>query len=139
MDQEIYDLLTESSPAAVDVILTGILLRDEYSPAVEAKALRKVYEFRAAYYVALNEVGVLVTPVTPTVAIPHPKLKSINGERSTIIEKISLSVRLSSNISPFNSTGHPAMSIPCGFGTPEDGSPGKLPIGMQLIAGRWDE
>ena len=31
------------------------------------------------------------------------------------------------------------MSVPCGFGTPEGGSPGKLPIGMQLIARRWDE
>jgi hypothetical protein len=41
MDQEMYDLLTEPSPAAVDVILTGILLKGEYSPAVEAKALRK--------------------------------------------------------------------------------------------------
>ena len=87
----------------------------------------------------MNEVDVLLTSVTSTVAVPHPKLKSINGERSIIIEKISLSVGLSSNTSPFNSTGNPAMSVPCGFGTPEGGSPGKLPIGMQLIARRWDE
>jgi amidase len=120
MDQEMYDLLTESSPAVVDVILTGILLRNKYSLAVEAKALRKVYELRAAYNVALNGVDVLVTPVTPTVAMPHPKLKSIIGEHSTIIEKINLSVGFSSNTSPFNSTGHPAMSVPCGFGTPEE-------------------
>jgi amidase len=89
-----------------------------------------VYELRAAYNVVLNEVDVLVTPVTPTVAMPYPKLKSINGERSTIIENISLSVGLWSNICLFNYTG------PCGFGTLEDGSPGKLPIGMQLIARR---
>jgi amidase len=95
-----------------------------------------VYELRAAYNVVLNEVDVLVTPVTPTVAMPYPKLKSINGERSTIIENISLSVGLWSNICLFNYTGHPAMSVPCGFGTLEDGSPGKLPIGMQLIARR---
>jgi amidase len=87
----------------------------------------------------LNEVDVLLTSVTSTVAVPHPKLKSIHGERSTIIENISLSVGFSSNTSPFNSRGHLAMSVPCGFGTPEDGSPGRFLIGMQLIARRWDE
>jgi hypothetical protein len=52
MDQEMNNLWSESGSAAVDVILTGILLKDEYSPTIEAKALRKVYELRAAYNIA---------------------------------------------------------------------------------------
>ena len=33
---------------------------------------------------------------------------------------------------PFNMTGHPALSMPCGWN--DDG----LPIGLQIV-GRWDE
>jgi len=36
------------------------------------------------------------------------------------------------NTAPFDATGHPAMSIPCGE---SDG----LPIGVMLIGKHWDE
>lgn len=34
---------------------------------------------------------------------------------------------------PFNMTGHPAASIPCGF------TAGNLPVGLQVIGGRFAE
>ena len=34
---------------------------------------------------------------------------------------------------PFNLTGHPAASVPCGF------TPDRLPIGLQLTGRRFDE
>ncbi len=37
------------------------------------------------------------------------------------------------NTSPYNFTGHPAISVPCGRNA--DG----LPAGLQLIAKRYDE
>jgi amidase len=36
------------------------------------------------------------------------------------------------NTSPFDVTGHPAISIPCGF---SDG----LPVGLMLIGKHWQE
>lgn len=42
------------------------------------------------------------------------------------------------NTSPFHVTGHPAMSMPVGWCRVKDGS-GRLPIGMQVIAKRFDE
>ena len=36
------------------------------------------------------------------------------------------------NTCPFDVTGHPAMSIPCGLSN-------GLPVGLQLIGRHWDE
>ena len=36
------------------------------------------------------------------------------------------------NTAPFDVTGHPAMSVPCGM---SDG----LPVGMMLVGGKWQE
>ncbi len=42
-------------------------------------------------------------------------------------------IDMNRNTCPTNLTGHPAMSVPCGFG--ENG----LPIGLQLMGRRWEE
>jgi amidase len=36
------------------------------------------------------------------------------------------------NTAPFDVSGHPAMTVPCGF---SDG----LPVGMMLVGKKWDE
>ena len=36
------------------------------------------------------------------------------------------------NTAPFDATGHPAMSVPCGCAE-------GLPVGMMLVARHWDE
>ena len=42
------------------------------------------------------------------------------------------------NTMPFNSTGHPALTINAGFSPPEEGR-GKLPIGMMIVGKKFDE
>jgi Asp-tRNA(Asn)/Glu-tRNA(Gln) amidotransferase A subunit family amidase len=78
--------------------------------------------------------------ITPTVACPAfeigksgiydmETLKSdiiINGKRSSLLGWLSFTY-------PFNISGHPAASIPCGWSN--DG----LPIGMQVVGKRFDE
>jgi Asp-tRNA(Asn)/Glu-tRNA(Gln) amidotransferase A subunit family amidase len=46
---------------------------------------------------------------------------------------VAAALRLTANTAPFNFTGFPAISIPCGF-TREG-----LPIGLQLAAAPWRE
>ena len=41
--------------------------------------------------------------------------------------------RLTALTSPFNLTGLPAISVPCGFTTQG------LPVGLQIVAGPWRE
>lgn len=46
------------------------------------------------------------------------------------------------NTCPFNVTGHPAMSMPVGWGVAEDDDDDRkmrLPVGMQVVAKRWEE
>jgi aspartyl-tRNA(Asn)/glutamyl-tRNA(Gln) amidotransferase subunit A len=77
---------------------------------------------------AFKRVDAIVAPATATVA---PRL----GESEIEIrgEKVPLRTAVVNANRPANFTGHPAISIPCGF------SREGLPIGMQLIGRRWDE
>lgn len=63
--------------------------------------------------------------VTPTVPEDPPLREGLNGNNATII--------FNRFTSPFNLTGLPAISIPCGF------SSNGLPIGMQLVAAPYNE
>ncbi|KAJ5919538.1 hypothetical protein N7454_009373 [Penicillium verhagenii] len=138
-DQRMYELLTATNPAAINMMLSGQFLKKHFGPTVEAKAHRRVFELRAAYDNALTEVDILVTPCAPTVAMPHPKMQfDSQGPGSSVMEKVSVAVGVTSNTAPFNVTGHPALNVPCGFGC--DGNQQvKLPIGMQLVGRRWED
>ena len=140
MDQEMYDLLTATNPAVPNLTIAGEHLKTKYGPHVEAKAHRKVFQLRSAYDTAFKDVDILVTPCMPTVAMPHPRMKLTDpdGVGSSVMDKITKAIGSTSNTCPFNVTGHPAMSVPCGFLAPnENGIDVKLPVGMQLIAKRW--
>ncbi len=65
---------------------------------------------------------VMITPVTPTPALLRAGVDAVEAAR-----------KLTSLTSPFNLSGFPALSLPCGF-TPEG-----LPVGMQMVAGPWKE
>ncbi|KAJ5641876.1 hypothetical protein N7490_005876 [Penicillium lividum] len=138
-DQKMYELLTATNPAAMNMMLSGQFLQKHFGPSVEAKAHRKVFELRAAYDRALTEVDILVTPCAPTVAMPHPKMDSDEGPRSSVMEKVSVAVGVTTNTAPFNVTGHPALNVPCGFGRDSTHVEVKLPIGMQLVGRRWED
>jgi aspartyl-tRNA(Asn)/glutamyl-tRNA(Gln) amidotransferase subunit A len=89
----------------------------EYSQARRTQAiLRRDFE---QFFADWN---ILLTPATP---IPAPLIEGPDA-----VEQARLLTRFTS---PFNLTGLPAISIPCGF------NPEGLPLGLQLIARHWDE
>jgi amidase len=137
-DQEMYDLLTASNPAVVNIILCEEFLKEKFGPEVQAKAHRHVLQLRAAYDKALQEFDVLVTPTTPAVAPPHPDLRPESEGGSTVMDKIQLAVGATNNTNPFNATGHPALNVPCGWAPSRTGK-GMLPVGLQVIGKKWDD
>ncbi len=75
-----------------------------------------------------EQYDILLLPTTP---IPAP---FIEGNESTPKEyAVEQARRLTRFTAPFNLTGLPAISIPCGFS--KDG----LPIGLQIVSWEWGE
>jgi len=85
-------------------------------------ARRFQVELRHHYEEFFQQYDILLTPTTP-IAAPL-----IEGQDA--VEQARLLTRFTA---PFNFTGLPALSLPCGFTT------GGLPIGLQIIAGPWNE
>jgi amidase len=81
---------------------------------------------RAAYDAALAQYDLLLMPTTVM------KAQRIPGPDASPEEITQRSWEPVANTAPFNVTGHPAISIPCGL---ED----DRPIGVMLVGRHWDE
>ncbi|MFB3053233.1 MAG: amidase, partial [Dehalococcoidia bacterium] len=87
---------------------------------VQAQRFRSliVEEWRQKVF---DRVDLLVVPTTP---VPAPSLDENDRQTTRTLTRFT---------GPFNLTGLPAISIPCGF------TNGGLPIGLQLVGRWWDE
>jgi aspartyl-tRNA(Asn)/glutamyl-tRNA(Gln) amidotransferase subunit A len=106
------------------------LIRTRFQGAAELKAMEysrsryRQLELKRAYKRLFREVDLLLTPTALTTAPLIPD----RADWATIFPSTLLH-----NTSPFNTTGSPAISLPCGF------SSAGLPIGVQLAGRDWEE
>lgn len=106
-------------------LILGQYLSDKYRGHYYAKAQNLSRELGSRYDDALNEVDVLAMPTTPQTAHRlDPDL--------TRLEVIDRALNMLANTAPFDVTGHPGLSVPCGT---LDG----LPVGLMLIGNRFDD
>lgn len=106
--------------------------RLEMGTQVRAVDYLKAFEVKRQmendFELAFERVDAIIAPAAP-IAAPRigEKEVMIAGQKETVRSAL---VRLNR---PANMTGHPALSVPCGF--TQDG----LPMGLQLIGPRWAE
>ena len=119
-------LATELSESTKITVLIGQFMQDYYHGRYYAKAQNLARTLKAAYDRALEESDVLVMPTTPMKATPLPDRDAPRAEQ------IRRALEVLPNTCPFDVTGHPAISVPCGM---SDG----LPVGMMVIGRSWDD
>ena len=107
-------------------MFTGEYFTGQYRGRYYAKAQNIARRLRAAYDDALSRHDLLLMPTLPVVATPLPP------DDAPLASYVQRAFEMIDNTAPFNVTGHPAMSLPCGL---SDG----LPVGAMLIGRFWDE
>jgi amidase len=107
-------------------MLLGHYFIKHYRGHYYAKAQNLSRKLRAAYDAALGQVDLLAMPTLPLKATPLPPA---DAPRELYIQR---AFEMIGNTAPFDATGHPAMSIPCGL---SDG----LPVGVMIIGKHYDE
>ena len=116
----------ELSDSLKITMLLGQYFSKHYRGHFYAKAQNLNRKLRAAYDAALASYDLLLMPTLPMKATPIPPA---DAPRELYIQR---AFEMVPNTAPFNASGHPAMSIPCGM---SDG----LPIGLMLIGKYYDE
>ncbi|MCE2484831.1 MAG: amidase [Desulfurellaceae bacterium] len=108
------------------IVLLGGYMQEHYHGRYYAKAQNLARSLTAAYDAALQECDLLAMPTVPLKAtrIPAP-----DASREELVAR---SMEMAPNTAPFDVSGHPAISVPCGM---SDG----LPIGMMLIGRTGDD
>jgi len=112
-------------PTVKLLALFGQYMSDRYNGHYYAKAQNLSRTLRTAYDAALKEADLLVMPTTPM----KPMLIPVNPD---LPEYFRAAFGTGMNAVPFDITGHPAISIPCGW-------VGGLPIGMMIVGRHFDE
>lgn len=108
------------------VLFFGEYARRYYHGRYYAKAQNLRRALRQAYDQVLEHNDVLVMPTMPFRAPPLP------APDCSREEYVGRALDMLGNTCPFDASGHPAMTVPCGM---EDG----LPIGLMLVGRRYDD
>ncbi len=107
-------------------MLAGEWIHESYGGTLYGRAQNQSLRLRAAYDEALGRFDALLMPTLPLTAtkIPEP-----GASREEVVAR---GFEMIPNTAPFDATGHPAISVPCG-------QVAELPVGMMLVGRRWDE
>ena len=116
----------ELPPTVKLVLLIGSFMTENYSSTMYAKAQNQRRELRAAYDEALSQYDLLLMPTTPMPAHRN----DAGGNPHAVIDH---GWDMLANTAPFDMSGHPAISVPCG--KTGDG----LPVGLMLVGRRFDD
>ena len=113
-------------PTTKLTLIIGTYMTQEYNSVMYAKAQNLRRDMRAGYDQALSQFDLLLMPTTPMPAHRN----DAGGDPKAVIDH---AWDMLYNTAPFDMSGHPAISVPCGK-TSEG-----LPIGLMLVGRRFDD
>lgn len=119
----------EFAPTVKLKCILGQYLKQEYYGRYHGKAANLRPELRAAYDEHLETFDLLAMPTTPMTAF---ELEA-DISRKEAVNRAQGKKGRTRNTMPFDMTGHPAISVPCGRN--ETG----LPIGLMLVGRHFEE
>ena len=108
------------------VMMLGQYMDDNYHGRYYAKAQNLARKLREVYSAMLKDYDLLLMPTMPMKATVIPA-KDCSRE-----DYVARALEMLNNTAPFDVSGHPAMTVPCGM------SEG-LPVGMMLVGRHFDE
>lgn len=106
-------------------MVMGEYLKEEYMSLFHAKAQNLRRALTDAYDDTLGEYDAIVLPTTPMTARDVRETLSFG-------EKLDRAADMIGNAAPFDVTGHPAISVPCGTAN-------GLPVGLQFVGTHFDD
>lgn len=121
-------------PSTKNTIINGLSLMKNY-PGVYAKTMNLAQQLKDSYEKLFQEYDIIIMPTTPCVAPANIEWK----QGDSPIRALKPSMGLTINTAIFNVTGHPAITIPVGFAPAKGDAGTKLPVGMQIVGGLWQE
>ncbi|KKY18454.1 putative glutamyl-trna amidotransferase subunit a [Phaeomoniella chlamydospora] len=131
LSQFAFDAL---GPGGQNIYLRHLHLTRNYGPRLHGKTMNILRRLTDSYNHAFRTYDILLTPTTPC-----PPVKILHSwNQGNPLERLVRTTGVSTNTAPFNSSGHPALSLPVGFVPAKDDTSVKLPAGMQLV-GRQGE
>lgn len=121
-------------PSTKNTLINGLYLMQKF-PGLYPKTMNIAQQIRDAYEALFEEFDLIVMPTTPVVAPAN--ITWTRGDSP--IAALKPSMGLTINTAIFDVTGHPAMSLPVGFAPSGEDHNVRLPVGMQLVSGLWQE
>lgn len=134
-DQERWD---QAYPSTKNIYYNGLYALKKF-PSLYGKCTNLSRKLKDEYNKVLQDYDLIVLPNLPSIA----RSNAVFVPEPTPIEFLGKQVGLSSNTSPFDQSGHPALALPCGMLPIEEGplanSGTKLPVSIQLVGKWYDE
>ncbi|KAF7198434.1 Amidase [Pseudocercospora fuligena] len=138
LTQSQFDAL---GPGAQNLYMRYLYLNSNpaWKASIHGKTNNLLRQINDAYDDAFKDVDILVMPT-----LPSPPCRLFDDpENVGPLERLGRNVGLVTNTAPFDSTGHPALTVPVGYvdATDEEGK-GKavrLPIGIQFVGKKFCE
>lgn len=120
---------------AQNLYLKYLYVSGKYGAVLHAKASNLIRKHTRAYDAVLGSLDALVMPTIPFPATPSFR----EGIEYSPLERLVNMAGTILNTAPFNSTGHPALSLPVGFVPARDNPSIKLPAALQIVGKQFDE